>query len=58
MPKAPTSSFEAEKSVRKVQPDVSPEKWRKLGPAEPWGHAFFFWEGGSRSQWVGVSGEG
>lgn len=42
MPKAPTSSFEAEKSVRKVQPDVSP-KWRKLGPAEPWGHALFFW---------------
>ena len=54
MPKAPTSSFEAEKSVRKV----SPEKWRKLGPAEPWGHALFFWEGGSRSQLVGVSGEG
>lgn len=55
MPKAPTSSFEAEKSVRKVQPDVSPEKWRKLGPAEPWGHALFFlgrWEsesvGGSK----------
>lgn len=45
MPKAPTSSFEAEKSVRKV----SPEKWRKLGPAEPC--VIFFGKVG-----VGVSG--
>lgn len=49
MPKAPTSSFEAEKSVRNVQPDVSPEKWRKLGPAEPC--VIFFGKVG-----VGVSG--